>query len=394
MKKLLLLTPVLIFFYGNLLGQYAAVQYDLQKNYFNEGQYLPAEKPMMFSGVIPEGVNIIEINIFPDNATKEKHKLYVAIWKAFETEQGSNFSTAVNFPLRPSEEYDFRIDYFRKIRPSERTDLTNRLISLTKAYLASSLSLKGNGINIAKKKKQIIEDMNLIVTETLKDYRSQNTNSFEGFSVTIEQKLEQLEDLNLVKRQQDSTTAARQGRRENIFGQKLKEIISAAESEVEQLMDKEWSKLSTSRIVDNYQTESRKGTFKLNVGYGAVYLGGNLNNLDYGTAPYVGVSFPLGNRTLSAPFFRNSSVILGAFLQDFENVQGDEITGFLIDQPMYLGLDYKLFEFIRFNAGAAILEQQSTSINPLGERSSERDILIKPFIGLSARIDLAIGLGK
>ena len=101
--------------------------------------------------------------------------------------------------------------------------------------------------------------------------------------------------------------------------------------------------------------------------------------------------FPLANSTLAPKFLRNSSLTLGAFLQDFEDTDGNKVTGFLVGTPTYLGLDYKLFEFIRFNAGATFLEKEK-----VGQMSDDitSSLLVRPFIGLSARIDLTVSLGK
>jgi hypothetical protein len=49
---------------NGLKAQYATVNFDLEKNYFNEGQPLPAGKNLMFTGIIPEGVSRIEIDIY------------------------------------------------------------------------------------------------------------------------------------------------------------------------------------------------------------------------------------------------------------------------------------------------------------------------------------------
>lgn len=385
MKKLSTLIALFFIFSQLMNAQYAAVQFDIEKNYFNEGQPLPSEKPMMFSGLVPLDVNIIEINIFPSNARKEKHKLYQASWKAFGDKEDKTFSIAINFPLRASQEYDFRIDYFKKLRQDEQIKLNNRLVDLANAYLESNLNVRNNSIDVAKRKKQIIENLNNIITEALSEYRTQSASSFKGFSATISQALDKVEQIRLTPSENKQNMA--------IIEMK-EEIKSAVKSEIDQLMAKDWSQLNTSRKVDDYETEARKGSFSVNLGYGGVYLGGKLDNLDYGTAPYAGVSFPLGNGTLAAQFFRNSSITLGAFFENFEDSDGQKVTGFLVDRPVYLGLDYKLFEFIRFNAGGTFLEKEEISMNAAGAEEINTNVFIRPFIGLSARIDLSVGFGK
>lgn len=157
-------------------------------------------------------------------------------------------------------------------------------------------------------------------------------------------------------------------------------------------MNKEWNKRMISRHVDDQETEKRRGAFSINAGYGGVYLGGDLDDFSYGNAPYLGLSFPMANSTLAPKFLRNSSLTIGAFLQDFEDGDGNKVTGFVVGRPIYLGLDYKLFEFIRFNAGATFLEKEK--IAGPDDPDLISSLLVRPFIGLSAKVDLSVSLGK
>ena len=240
---------------------------------------------------------------------------------------------------------------------------------------------------LEKKEKKILNDLNEIILTVLKDYKSQDGNGFIGLSKIVEQKLEQINKVSFEKLLKDTTVAEQRDNRSRFLNTQITEVQSVISTEVIQLMDKEWSKLTMSRYVDDFETERKKGSFILNVGYGGVYLGGNLNDLSYGSAPYLGMSLPFGNSALAPKFLRNSSITLGAFLQNFEDEDKNKIIGFLVDRPIYLGLDYKLFEFIRFNAGAAFLEKiEEMPLDGAGEIQTNQQVLIRPFIGLSARL--------
>ena len=71
-----------------------------KKNYFNEGQAIPAEKPLMFTGLVPKDVNIIKISILSANAKNERDILYTASWKDADNKTNTSFSLAVNYRLR------------------------------------------------------------------------------------------------------------------------------------------------------------------------------------------------------------------------------------------------------------------------------------------------------
>ncbi len=394
MKQLTLLLLFVFTFSLTLSAQYASVNFDLEKNYFNEGQALPAEKNLMFTGLVPPNVDIIEISIYPAKAKNDNNPLYVASWRDFDDSANTNFSIAVNYPLRASDKYDFRMDYFRKLGVSEQDELTNRLITLATSYLEANISVKGNSITLAESEKKIVRELNEIIHDALANYRTQHGTGVDNLTETIRQKLEQMEKFNLRKTSEQTTADQQQSERQTAVADKMAELNLAVAPEIQNIMDKEWSKLTTRRYIDNYETEQKKGSFSLNVGYGGVYIDGNLDDFTYGDAPYLGLSFPLGNSTLAPKFMRNSSITVGAFLDNFEDENGIEVSGFLVNRPIYLGLDYKLFEFVRFNAGATFLEKTENVMTGTNTFTEQKTVFIRPFIGLSARIDLSLSFGK
>ncbi|PHN04487.1 hypothetical protein [Flavilitoribacter nigricans] len=378
-----------------IFGQYTTINYQLEKNYFNEGQALPAEKPLMFTGMVPTGIDIIEISIFPAKAKKDKDRLYLASWKDIDQDNNTNYSLAVNYKLRASEQYDFRFDFYQKLSAREQEQLSDRILDQITAYVDANISLKGNNLVLNKSEKKMTQELEDIIRTALEDYRNQNGIGFEGLSETVRQKLDKIESLKLNQQLADKiNTEAGGQQREVIYRQQLEELEKAVVADIRETMSTPWSKLSLSRYVDDYETEHKKGSFSISAGYGGVYLNGDLDQLTYGAAPYLGVAFPLSNSTIAPKFLRNSSIVLGAFLENFEDESGNKISGLIVDRPIYLGLDYKLFEFIRFNAGAALLEKTEAVTGGSEAGAANKTTLIRPFVGLSARIDLTVGFGK
>lgn len=395
MKRLSLALLALFFTIFTVYGQYTTINYQLEKNYFNEGQPLPAERPLMFTGIVPDGIDIIEISIFPAKAKKDKDRLYLASWKDFDQNDNTNYSLAVGYKLRASEQYDFRFDFFKKISSREQEELADRMLNQIQAYLDANIRLKNNSLELSGSERKMVRELENIIQTALEDYRNQNGINFEGLSETVRQKLDKIESLNLNKQMagkdnpEDGTN-----KKEQIFNQQLQELENAVVADIRELMSLPWSKRAISRYVDDYETERKKGSFSISAGYGGVYLNGDLDKLTYGASPYLGVAFPLSNSTIAPKFLRNSSIVMGAFLENFEDESGNKISGLIVDRPIYLGLDYKLFEFIRFNAGAALLEKTAVGSNGNDTDAVEKLTLIRPFVGLSARIDLTVGFGK
>lgn len=394
MNRLHLMVLAILGMVCPVFAQYTTINYDLEKNYFNEGQALPAEKPLMFTGLVPQGVDIIEISILPAKAKSDKDRLYLASWKDFDNKVNASYSLAVNYPLRASEKYDFRIDFYRQITTAERERLSQQIIEQAKAYLSASISLKDNKVDLAKKENRMVVDLERIIHDALTNYRSQQADNFAGLSTSVHQQLGMLEKVQFSTLSKDSTAQQQVNSRQSLITQKIDEIQATITNDIWELMAKTSSILSISRYIDDYETEQKKGFFSLSFGYGGVYLAGPWNDFSYGAAPYAGVAFPLSNSTIAPQFLRNSSVVFGVFVDDFKDDQGNVVTGMIVGRPVYLGLDYKLFEFVRFNAGAAFLEKTEVIASGAEAGQTNTKAFIRPFVGLSARIDLSIGFGK
>lgn len=394
MKKLSLALIAIMGFACTVFSQYTTINYDLEKNYFNEGQVLPAEKPLMFTGLIPQGVDIIEISILPSKAKSEKDRLYLASWKDYDNNTNTNYSLAVNYALRASEKYDFRIAFYQQISPADREVLTKQIIEQVTAYLDTHINIKGNTISLVKKEKKMVADLEETIVQALDVYRNQYEDRDVKLSSTLTQRLANLEKIQFNKLPKDSTLQQQTATRNLAVAQKIDEIKTIVTSEIRELMSTTWSKLLISRYIDDYSTEQKKGFFSLSLGYGGVYINGKWDDFTYGASPYAGIAFPLSNSTIAPKFLRNSSVVLGAFLDNFKDDKGNVVTGMVVGRPFYAGLDYKLFEFVRFNAGAAFLEKTETITSGTDAGQSTTKAFIRPFIGLSARIDLSIGFGK
>lgn len=367
---LMLVFSVCIAYTAN--AQYTTVAYDYQKNYFNEGRPLPAEVQLLFSGQSEKEVELVELELYNE---KGNSLLFRNTWRAVE---GNTFYIPVNYRLYPSESYDIRISYYQQLSDNEKKELENQLRQQMLAYVNASISRKGKKLELMEKPSKLYQQLNQSLEETFRKYQPLVELSADNMQLSsaIEKKLD-----HLYNQQVDSTTAT----------QRLTELERQIETELAGIFDTDLAKLSDSRYIDNYETERKQRPLSINAGYGGVYIDGNLDNFTYGTAPFAGLAIPLGNNALAPKILGNASISLGAFFENFEDQNGDKVTGFIFPRPVYVGLDYKLFQFIRFNAGATFLEvQQST----MGLDAVKNNLIIRPFIGLGARINLSVGLVK
>ena len=134
-------------------------------------------------------------------------------------------------------------------------------------------------------------------------------------------------------------------------------------------------------------TEKTMNTLSLNLGYAGIYNNNNNGNFNYYSGPFLGLSLPLGNNKLNTNFWSKTSLSAGVFLQNFKPNNNLIVSGPLVKRPIYFGAGYKVFKFLRIQAGTTILEDQNQLTNT-------RLIYFKPYVGLSIELNLWLGISK
>mgnify|MGYP006950249589 CR=1 FL=1 len=295
-------------------AQYAFVNYDFEKNWFNQGDPLPAERYMMISGSTLGTADLIEVSIYRN---MDKDALYVTEWLRAPGNMEQKFDVPVNFSLRGGSSYSITLDYFVPAGDNEREAVLQILEERFSTYIEQVVEIDDRHIRLRKSPKLIMKDLEIIMEEGLSQYRNRNGLAFSGFSSIIEQQVERLEDIKLRKaflyvgkKPDESVNNAKY----RMVEEQLSAIKSSVISEASQYVNGDLLVLSFSKSVLQYPTESTMNFLPINVGYMGVYEEGDLKNLSYGTAPSVGISFSLGNRAFSSPFWSNTSFSVGALL--------------------------------------------------------------------------------
>lgn len=388
MKQILLATLYCLLLFPTVSSaQYATINYDYERNYFGENQPLPAETDIIFTGEIPEGIHMIEVSIYNDKGKEGREPLKSTLWRKPPNSNSGLFNAPVNYSLKSGKKYDITINYYKHLSDAEKEKVFQQLSSTLDAYLDQTLGVKKKTIKLNRKTREIIADMNEIVTTGLDFYRSPTVGTFPGFSDIVHQKIDNLESRKLSEGAhlydaEDKETARRMYRKS--LTDDLKKMVH---SEVRFVMNHEMGVLTDVRRIDDYRVEDKPSWFTVNVGYGGVYLDGKLDNTSsFGNAPYAGIGVPLSTSSVAPRFLRNASLSVGLFLKNFENDEREEISGPVFNRPIYAGLDYRIFQFVSLNVGASILEGT--------DENNDSDIFIRPFLGVSARINISMSLGK
>ena len=395
MKKLSLLAVLVIFIIPpRVFGQFEMVEFDYQNSFFNNGQLLPAETYMIFNGPIDPEVSMIEIDIYKAKANKTRPSLYHTTWFRAKGDKASIFRVPISYKLQGNTNYDFIFSYYRPLEALEKANLRKSLEEYLDIYIDQSLLVQKDQIKWDKSERVMISDLNSIVERGLTFYRSANQINFEGFSDLVKGGLSRVAK---PRPTQPTTPGAAIPTSNPLEDENVKDLIQSLKSlihaEIDPILNSKLVIKNDVREIFEYETEKTRSALAVNVGYGGVFLDGNISDLSYDAAPYVGISIPLGNRALAGRVLSNTSLSLGVFTQNFTDKNEQEVTGPIFGRPYFIGLGYNVFRFIKINAGATAIEQVGASGAGNGNANLDVSaIKVKPFIGLSAEIDLWIGL--
>jgi len=350
-------------------AQYQSAVFDYEMGYFNNGQELPAEDRLIFSGEVGKNIKAVEIQIKKPNSNKI---LYNGLWQRSENSLSESFQLPINYRLSGKTEYDFSILYYRKLSDNEKYQIEKRLLSQLRFYQEQQIKVSNGKVKLLKSSSKLLDDFNQILEEGLSSYRPADKSLEVTFSSMFESYMDVLE-------------------RDTLSGN-LEKLDDIFKQDVKRLMEHEWWVVESARDVQDYPTENKGGSLALNVGYGGALLSGDPSNFTYGTAPYIGLSLPFSNRAYASAIWRNTSISVGAFTQNMFSLDETVYTGPIFGRPYFIGLGYRVFKFIRINAGVVALEEQiSNSGNGNNVEFDFDRIQLQPFVGLSAEIRFSLG---
>lgn len=388
----LLFTCLFAYILMHPLGSSAQVRnvtYDSQKNTFDNDYNLPSEERFTISGYIDSSVALVELEIYQGTKKNgEPNSYYKTSWMRDPSDKGNQFYLSVKQGLRQNDHYDFDLKFYRTLNDEEIDYTKNSVSASLQNYLVSTIRNNSKGIELDKEPSAIRQTLNQIVSDGLNKYKTRSNESFPGFSDIILQQLNDMDDLkgsrakNVIKNEDASL--------EEEYVNKIAAIVLQAELELEQYFNQEVLVLSQTKTVQDHPTEKQRNIVAINGGYGGAWFSGNLNNFNYGHAPYVGLSFPLGKKAFSSKFWSNTSISTGVFVLNFKDADGNKIKGPIIQRPFYVALGYKFFRFLRFNAGAVLLEKEVDN----GEFVNADKIFVRPFVGLSVELNFWADFAK
>lgn len=392
MKKYLSLLILFVLTITTINAQYKTVNYQYDRNWFNENNPIPSETYWMLNGSIPVGINRVELDVYSQEITPKATPIYSNQWRKGFSKESARFSIPVNMKLRANDNYSYQLRYYRSATQEEQNELNQRMQETILNYLKINIKAKGRKIVLQNSPSVIYNELNSIVIDGLKYYRLDNGLTFNKFSSIVLDKLKQLKRTDLKNAKYNlkiDDEITKEELRYAYFQQLFTDLYDVCSVEVEQLLNAKVLTMVETKNVLDYPTENKQGAIQLNVGYGAIYQSGTSKDLSYGTAPYVGLSIPFGNIAMHNNFISRSSISLGVFLNkvNFSGIE-EPIGGPVINIPAYIAYGYKPLSFLRLNFGVTALQEQAKGTFDF------KNVYVRPFIGIALELNVSAKFNK
>ena len=385
MKKTLLIAFLIGLCSLQLQAQVTTINLDLITGKINGGNPLPAEKEFYIHGAIPEKIEMVKLTIYPSKKTEKAG--YTYFWKAPFGYKDLSYQVLVADPLRSNTDYRLEFGYYQKAGADQINEVRSLIHQNIETYLSTVTSVKKGGIHFSESDEVLITNFSKIVDQGAYYFELPNGEKFPGFSDITRAKLEQRGKLKMGKAKFNVTGMTEADNARAVYADEyITELENILFSEVDQYMSPNMLVRVDENVFENYPTEKTANSLPINVGYGAISLSKGLPDQEFVTSPYAGISFPLGNRTF-ARFMNNMSISTGFFLSgNMKNQLDEKISGPVLDRPIYVGLGYNFFRFIRINAGGTFITTEM--LNGTNQNS------FQPFVGVSAEFNLWLGIGS
>ena len=363
-----------------------------QKRKINQGSPLPVQTPFTIQVPAGKNIGIIKINVF--RGSRSDNTIEQTSWTRPVLFAGDFAELPVDIRLHSNTRYGFDVKMYALLSDSEKMVLKEIIHRNLSSYLNAAIEAGSKSFTLLKAPAQIVQDLNSIVKRNLSYYQNTQQRGFEGFSDIITLKLQQTgkikfsdADYNVRKPGQD--TVLQENDIKALYAKQVSsELQEAVFTETDNYLSLDFVKPYDAFVITNRETEKSQTVLPIFVGYGGVYLSGDINNIDYDSQPYAGLSFPIG-RGNEAHFGRTSFVV-GMFLRNLKDGEGRTITGPIVNRPLFAGLGFRIYDFINLNAGLAATSTQKQTISNF----KTENVQLKPFIGLNAQFNLWLGLGK
>ncbi len=384
MKKIVAGISCLLLVFTGINAQKKSILLEPQTRKINQGDPLPSQSSFDIQVPVGKEIGIIKINVFRGNSPSDI--IQRTNWTRPVNFKGDFAELPADVKLRNNSKYGFDVTLYALLGDSEKNNLKEIIHQNISNYINASIESNSKSIDIDKNSAKIVQDLNSVVKRSLTYYRNTQQRDFEGFSDIVAIKIRQVSNArlsnanyNIIRTPADSLKTSDDLKA--MYANQLKnDLLQIILNETDNYLSLDFVKLYDSFIIPNRVTERSQTVLPLFIGYRGVYLGGSFNDLEYDSQPYAGTESHYGR----------TSFILGVFLANFKDGNGNTLTGPIVDRPVFAGLGFRIYDFINLNAGMVATSMDKQNLSNI----KTSDVQLKPFIGLNAQFNLWLGLNK
>lgn len=370
-------TLITIIFMASLSAassQMQTIQMDPGQLHFDNGRPLPSEEGFFVNLPIEPKISMVKMQIAKTDF--ERRILYEGTWIGRENDPAGTAAIPNYFILRSNDNYNLRFLYYRKVDNDERDQIREMLNTSVNSFIQLNMQEKNDRYVMLTSPTAMYNSLNTLLAEGMARYEVSAGSSLPKFSGMIESMLRTMAG----KRINASTSV--EGADDS-----LELLLRQLNNEINMIANNYEYTQTDVVTIWNYPTEKKMNTLALNLGYAGIYESGSFSDLNYFSSPYAGISLPLGNRVFAGNFWSNTHISTGIFFNNFESSNGNIVSGPVIGRPIYAGLGYRAFRFLKVQAGATLLEESNLA-------KDSKSIYFAPFLGLSIELNVWVGLGK
>jgi hypothetical protein len=357
--------------------EYQAVILNYERSCFGDNKPLPLGKYFVINGAVRTDISYVEAILYSGGRMEKGRPLYVGSWRrSLGNNTAALFNIPMNHQLIGNAQYDVLIQYFRETTPQERTRLKAELIKSLDWYTDQSLEAVFARNAPDDRSQQMLSDLNNISRKAMAFFRNRQNLNFKGFSDIPKGKLRQLMMAHPAAKSTGGVENSTSARRRNLLTSEFKTLIH---TEIENFLNVDLFILADRLPITNYPTERIANAVGLNVGLGALLFDANKSPMNTGVAPYIGISFPILNKS-NSEILRTASVSGGLYLTGIRDATGEVYTGPILRTPTYIAFGIKPVRFVRLQLGAAFVQQTDATKTKLS---------VKPMIGAALEFDFS-----
>jgi hypothetical protein len=388
MKRISSVIASMVLFFSCLQAQERIVKVDFESGAFYNNPKIPFDNSFVIMGETGKDIEFVKANISYEG---KNYILHSFVWNRVEQNTSETFNIVVPPILRSNTKYDFEIITYRLLTPPQKENLLKNVEERVRFLLMNNIYFDGMNV-VVSKPKDVYNKLNQLINESLKHFESKNFIPIQAPSSLVLEELKKQSDFRFNRFFKRTNRMERDDITNKVVADKVEHLVALINSELKPFINSQLVQQHRQVNVKSVETDKEPFTLPVNIGMYAWDKTASINNTsvhNINFTPGVGLTLPFNNKsqlTSRSRVFDSFGFSAGVLLKPVVDNNGIEYLTPGVNLPIYTGLGFRVFEVIRFNAGALIL----------GEEGSQGfdNLSVILTAGLALELNLWMGIKK